>query len=258
MSTRRLFAFGLAMAGGCHMIGGTADLYIDPALETSSPSSSAQGGSDSVASTTTTGGGQGAGEQGGGGAGPMGCIENTGEPPTMWTCPEPVTDCLDCEFDEDAQKCVMDPVAKDTLCDDDGGKMCDGGGQCVQCTKNADCTPGVCQDYVCHAATCDDLMHDPPETDVDCGGPDCAPCDNGQSCVKGEDCKSTLCESMKCAPCDEEEQDDCAINMYCEKSNNHCTPKKPSLGPCANDYECQTGTCCESAFQDYCKGLFCL
>ncbi len=238
------------MAGGCHMIGGTTDLYIDPALEAVTASSST-GGSTNVGST---GGGQGAGSQGGGGAGPMVCVENTGEPPTMWTCPEPVTDCRTCKFIEG--ECVMDNLDTGTMCTENDGTKCDGGGNCVQCTKNEDCPSNNCQDNVCYDATCDDLVINGNETDLNCGGEDCAPCENGETCKAGSDCKSTLCKSLKCAPCNAEEQDDCATGQYCEKSSNHCTPTKSGGQACGDDYECQTGTCCEVDWQDYCKGFF--
>ena len=36
------------------------------------------------------------------------------------------------------------------------------------------------------------------ETDVDCGGTECAPCGSGRSCGEGRDCESGVCTSGVC------------------------------------------------------------
>lgn len=41
---------------------------------------------------------------------------------------------------------------------------------------------------------CSNRVQDGQETDVDCGGPQCLPCELGQGCVEHTDCESTACD----------------------------------------------------------------
>jgi len=43
--------------------------------------------------------------------------------------------------------------------------------------------------------TCTDGIFNGLETDKDCGGPVCAPCDDGKKCATTKDCKSAVCTS---------------------------------------------------------------
>jgi hypothetical protein len=65
------------------------------------------------------------------------------------------------------------------------------------CKVGTDCAKGPCNAGVCGCTplTCSDLqlVADATETDVDCGGPDCAPCDPGKTCLKPRDCASGSC-----------------------------------------------------------------
>ncbi len=63
-----------------------------------------------------------------------------------------------------------------TACDEDGGELCDGQGNCVP-------------------ASCTDGLHNGNETDVDCGGPFCPACANGKDCMIPQDCLSKFCDS---------------------------------------------------------------
>ncbi len=98
-----------------------------------------------------------------------------------------------------------EPPPPPKVCTEDacGGLLCppcsDGHG----CKMNADCGSGVCQNHTCvtpppPAASCTDNIKNGAETDVDCGGPVCSPCDDGQTCVGQSDCKSDECESGIC------------------------------------------------------------
>jgi hypothetical protein len=51
----------------------------------------------------------------------------------------------------------------------------------------------------CVVAHCLNQLLDANETDVDCGGPDCAPCATGKSCVAHTDCVSGICQMGHCA-----------------------------------------------------------
>ena len=47
---------------------------------------------------------------------------------------------------------------------------------------------------------CSNGRKDGSETDVDCGGPICAPCANGLRCKLNRDCRSGNCQMGVCAP----------------------------------------------------------
>ncbi|MCD6497051.1 MAG: hypothetical protein J7M25_01960, partial [Deltaproteobacteria bacterium] len=47
-------------------------------------------------------------------------------------------------------------------------------------------------------STCSNGVKDGTETDVDCGGSDCDPCDNGKACVGASDCVSGSCVNGVC------------------------------------------------------------
>jgi hypothetical protein len=51
--------------------------------------------------------------------------------------------------------------------------------------------------------TCSDGIKNGNETGVDCGGPDCPRCPNGQGCANYNDCKSALCNlrTLTCQAC---------------------------------------------------------
>jgi hypothetical protein len=63
------------------------------------------------------------------------------------------------------------------------------------CKVAADCKSGVCdsQTLLCVAPGCTDKVQNGKETDVDCGGGDCSPCDDAKKCGAGTDCKSKVC-----------------------------------------------------------------
>lgn len=81
-----------------------------------------------------------------------------------------------------------------------------GGGTCADCTVGDDCTldsdcsTDVCQSLVCRVAHCGDgdLDGADGETAVDCGGTDCAGCENHLACNTDDDCASGTCISGTC------------------------------------------------------------
>ncbi|MFT6395497.1 MAG: cysteine-rich repeat protein [Bradymonadia bacterium] len=105
---------------------------------------------------------------------------------------------------------------------------------CVDREDGADCTvPG-----------CDDVVMNAEETDTDCGGPECLPCDDGLGCLLASDCISSVCgpDSLCAAPecgdgvvngaevCDDgnEVEDDGCTNL-CEP--NGCTDCELTFEP---------------------------
>ena len=66
-----------------------------------------------------------------------------------------------------------------------------------ECRVNADCEAGyVCAGRECEPGPCLDGMRSLGETDVDCGGRQCAPCANGSTCQFGTDCESGSCDGL--------------------------------------------------------------
>ncbi len=97
------------------------------------------------------------------------------------------------------------------------------------------------------AAVCDDLTKNGAETDVDCGGTVCAPCEDGNDCAVAADCASRVCAEGACAApaCDDGVQNggetlgiDCGGGCACETGqpcggNADCASKSCAGGVCA-------------------------
>ena len=106
--------------------------------------------------------------------------------------------------------------------------------------------------------TCADGVKNGPETDVDCGGDSCPPCEIGQACQNSADCKVGLCTDGLCAhgsegcPTVDPENPtcgDCAKNgseTGIDCGGDVCFPC--SLGQaCITDADCATQACIEGA-----------
>ena len=90
----------------------------------------------------------------------------------------------------------------------------------LSCTAPAPGIPGFCQPP--QQPTCTDGIFDGSETDVDCGGPTCAPCSLGRGCKVPTDCAGGVsCVAGICQP-------------------PACQPKGT---PCMTSAECCSGTC---------------
>src|SRR6185295_14025846 len=83
------------------------------------------------------------------------------------------------------------PSAINKMCSEGTGKLCDGAGTCVECNVDGDCAANeICPAHACIPATCNDLVKDGDETDIDCGGA-CGPtCDTDEACLVNGDCVS--------------------------------------------------------------------
>jgi hypothetical protein len=86
-------------------------------------------------------------------------------------CAEPVDDRNLCTLDE----CKRGMLSHTPL---DG----------TPCTAGGTCALGLCM-----GGPCKNGKQDGVETDVDCGGGECPPCDDGQPCKRVEDCESGFC-----------------------------------------------------------------
>jgi hypothetical protein len=138
--------------------------------------------------------------------------------------------------------------------------FCDGG-DCVECLTSDQC-PGDAN--VCNPDTnlCEDLCAngavDGNETDVDCGGADCAPCANGLACVVFGDCAGAFCDdtgpSPLCAACTDNME--CQFSDFCD--NSACVPKLFLGEACTNGVMCAGGdcvddVCCDNNCQNPCQ-----
>lgn len=84
-----------------------------------------------------------------------------------------------------------------------GGPVCPACKVGKDCEVDKDCaSPAVCDapegglgTPICQLPSCHDGKKDGLETDIDCGGPTCAPCSPGQVCLGPSDCTSLVCSA---------------------------------------------------------------
>lgn len=158
---------------------------------------------------------------------------------------------------------IAGPCAQNggTICADPAGPKA---GQCVECNVDADCAmPGyVCDPAggtnTCVALMCSDGVMNGMETDVDCGGSDCADCGNMQACQTGSDCQSGFCDAFVCGACSSNTH--CLTTQHCDLALNG--------GTCVEDFangiacsdpngclsgHCIDGVCCDTACAGTCQ-----
>jgi hypothetical protein len=196
------------------------------------------------------------GTSGGGGAEPAasgGESESGGSPGSGGVSPAaPVP----CNAPED---CPKPPECREAAC---VAERCTtkAGGQDLACGSDdhSFCDEGVCVDR------CTDGDLNGKETDVDCGGPECAPCATPKRCATNGDCARGLCLLSAVKPlalrCSDECYADsiknggeggvdcgaacsnrCALGFRCEKSDD-CSSK-----------QCVDGVCCGTACDGPCE-----
>jgi hypothetical protein len=76
--------------------------------------------------------------------------------------------------------------------------------------------------------TCSDDLENEDETDVDCGGPDCDPCEADATCEVDADCASTICTDGACveAVCGDSVvngDEDCDVGRETDECDADCT-----------------------------------
>ncbi len=217
--------FSLLAAGlssGCELIAG-----VDRDLIPSTGGSGATGGEGGTPST------------GGGGSEECSTADDCGAD----------SDCA--TFSCDAGMCSQTNAALGAACDDDGGEVCDGDGQCVP-------------------ANCIDTVQNGSETAVDCGG-ECPGCANGETCASGDDCLSGFCDDGAggsgggqgggggatpdaiCAACAVDDDCNGTGSFFCQ--NGVCEPEGVLGDPCVNSSQCQSGNCSDGVCcDDVCSG----
>jgi len=163
-----------------------------------------------------------------------------GQPRTVTDTSDPLEDGLECTLDT----CNSDGTSSSELapqgyaCNQNGGKVCDGTGKCVQCNFSADCAGGgPCSSGKCVPPECGDASKNGDESDIDCGGPVCAPCGTGKSCGAHADCESKVCIAGTCqeATCGDATQNADETDVDCGG---------PTCDDCADGKGClQAGDC---------------
>jgi len=184
----------------------------------------------------------------------------------------------------DANVCGTENAPVGTACTENAGVVCDGLGQCVECVTNDHCPNNyVCDQNTCVLFNCTDGVQNGTETDIDCGGLDCLPCENGSTCLDDPDCESNFCDEGAggaggsgtggaggaggspstgiCTACDDESDCtpyacdngicfascttdvECASDHWCE--NSVCVPKSPIGDPCTVGNSCTSGFCAD-------------
>jgi hypothetical protein len=189
-------------------------------------------------------------------------MRNTATDDGSLEAPSAPNPAVDGALDAGQEASAIEPDA--STCDDD---MQDGnetdvdcGGSCPPCSRDqmclvdADCSAtapschagfGGCK---CNALTllcaydhCLDAKKDADETDVDCGGKQCAGCGPSKACLADGDCSSSLPGCANCA-CDN-------TTMTCVY--NHCYDHK--LDSTETDLDCGGGTCAGCALGKGCR-----
>lgn len=176
--------------------------------------------------------------------------------------------------------CAALNASKGAVCNDNGGRLCDGSGACVECVVPTDCpaqttvcktntcdsnacatsnaAPGTaCTDsggVVCNGSGecvplhCTDLTMDADETDLDCGGSCGATCKYmgpQQKCLVGGDCISHVCAGapLLCQPptCTDGAQNGNETDVDCGGAG---FGGKPACPTCADRKHCaKNGDC---------------
>ncbi len=91
-------------------------------------------------------------------------------------------------------------------------------------------------------SSCLDGMKNGAETDKDCGGEACDPCQNGEGCTAGSDCESKVCVGEICAipACNDEQTNGAETDVDCGGRAMSGCPA------CANGATCKIGDDCAS------------
>jgi hypothetical protein len=171
---------------------------------------------------------------GGGGSGAGGTGGSGGS-----TC-DPATCANDQETECRIPACMGEACGYMTLAEGTACSLgvCSPVGDCVECNLDADCTAGMCAGNQCIPDACANGVIDGDESDVDCGGPQCAVCSNGQNCNGASDCASALCDAGTCTAC---QAGQCATGEFCDAGA--CVPQNANGQTCAGPSECSSGNC---------------
>ena len=129
-------------------------------------------------------------------------------------------------------------------------------GDDADCQSDADCAEGefcmdgggvLIRDGVCvdpdsdHPPQCDDGRQSGQQTDVDCGGPLCAPCSVDAGCDEDDDCATEFCHQGSCLNLCLREETRCNGDCFdTDTDSEHCGQCDRA---CGDDETCEDGQC---------------
>jgi hypothetical protein len=117
---------------------------------------------------------------------------------------------------------------------------CDSFNPTTTCTSPYQCVKGKCVPPACMNGKLD-----PGESDIDCGGTECLPCDTSKNCNSYKDCYSHVCKTTCQAPtCTDGRQNGDETDLDC--GGLTCPACTNNLG-CALPRDCVSGVCKPSA-----------
>lgn len=115
--------------------------------------------------------------------------------------------------------------------------------------------------------TCKDNIQNQDETDIDCGGSNCPPCEPGKKCESGVDCESLncsnskICKKPRCVdgyPNGDETDADCG-GSKCDPCDYHkkCNEDSDCKSRVCKDYICRKPTCNDDTHNGKESGVDC-
>lgn len=133
--------------------------------------------------------------------------------------------------------------------------------------NGCECDSGVCSGSACAAPSCNDLVKNGSETDVDCGGANsCGRCNVGKRCSSSGDCQSKYCNSSRvCAPfCESCGTNFCCGTFCCASFTGGCCSNSckisnnPRGSTCSFNESCASCSCnipdpINHPFEGYCN-----
>lgn len=157
-----------------------------------------------------------------------------------------------CPKCKDGKACDGDDDCQSGKCEDD---ICVENPDKPECSKDAECgegkkcntKEGKCYTPSDDEPTCEDKTQNGNETDKDCGGDACDPCEEGQKCKKNSDCSTQKCEEDICVAsstdtCSNKTKDGDETDKDCGGS----CPKCKEGQECKKNSDCETGKCGDS------------
>ncbi|KAK3251104.1 hypothetical protein CYMTET_39560 [Cymbomonas tetramitiformis] len=139
-----------------------------------------------------------------------------------------------------------------------------GTGRCVSgegCSAESECISALCIDKVCVEQTCTNGAKDGYETDVDCGGGKCVPCDKysycsiDTDCAKGSECRGSSSDpTLKCfekATCSDDTKNQDETDVDCGGGCGLCREGEQ----CGASADCLTNMCTSGECTASCADL---
>ncbi|HTJ83727.1 MAG TPA: hypothetical protein VL400_18535, partial [Polyangiaceae bacterium] len=140
------------------------------------------------------------------------------------------------------------PIGEGMACGG-GTKVCTAAGDCVDCVDDLDCLSLVCDmtTNTCSPASCGDAVKNGTETDLNCGGTACPPCDNGAMCLVNTDCVSNKCATTCQPSCTDGLENQNETDVDCGGMCGACDVGQG----CSVDGDCLSGNCAGTTCGEY-------